>query len=117
MTNSTLDLESKLGFSEQAPDTVGELIQEAAVSTTEAQELARTSLDFLAAIALPTIFRYFFPDVFQQIWRLMVSYIHKERDFSQLAIGLPRGFAKTTFTKIFPIYQTYIHPRLCQQCS
>ena len=104
MTNSTLDLESRLGLGDQPTDAVTELVQEAAVSTTEAQELARTSLDFLAAIALPTIFRYFFPDVFQQIWRLMVSYIHKERDFSQLAIGLPRGFAKTTFTKIFLLY-------------
>ena len=98
------DLEHRLGFDAPQPDHITELIQEASVSTQEAQELARTSLDFLAAIALPTIFRYFFPDVFQQIWRLMVSYIHKERDFSQLAIGLPRGFAKTTFTKIFLLY-------------
>lgn len=102
--NTPADLSAQLGFDAPVADAVTELITEAAVSTAEAQELARTSLDFLAAIALPTVFRYFFPDVFQQIWRLMVTYIHKERDFSQLAIGLPRGFAKTTFTKIFLLY-------------
>ncbi len=100
----TQDIASRLGINDPPVGAAAELIQEAAVSTAEAQELARTSLDFLAAIALPTVFRYFFPDVFQQIWRLMLTYIHKERDFSQLAIGLPRGFAKTTFTKIFLLY-------------
>lgn len=98
------DIADRLGFTEPAAEIFQELTQEASVSTQEAQELAKTSLDFLAAIALPAVFRYFFPDVFQQIWKLMVSYIHRERDFSQLAIGLPRGFAKTTFTKIFLLY-------------
>ncbi len=78
--------------------------KEAGFNASEVHELARTSLDFLAALALPTVFKYFFPDVFQQIWSLLLTYIHKTRDFSQLAIGLPRGFAKTTFIKIFLLY-------------
>lgn len=100
------DIAARLGFTadlESSPE-IQELVQEASVSTQEAQELARTSLDFLAAIALPSVFRYFFPDVFQQIWKLLLTYVHKERDFSQIAIGLPRGFAKTTFMKIFLLY-------------
>lgn len=79
-------------------------VTQTAVSSAEAQDLARTSLDFLAAIALPLVFRYFFPPVYQQIWQWLLSYIHKERDFSQLALGLPRGFSKTTFIKIFALY-------------
>lgn len=79
-------------------------ISTVAVQSLEAQELARQSLDFLAALALPTVFRYLFPPVFKAIWQFLLSYIHKERDFSQLAIGLPRGFAKTTFVKIFLLY-------------
>lgn len=79
-------------------------VSQVAAQSLEAQELARQSLDFLAALALPTIFRYFFPPVFKAIWAWLLSYIHKERDFSQLAIGLPRGFAKTTFIKIFLLY-------------
>lgn len=81
-----------------------EEIQSVGAQADEARELARQSLDFLAALALPTVFRYFFPPVFKSIWSWLLSYIHKERDFSQLAIGLPRGFAKTTFIKIFLLY-------------
>ena len=78
--------------------------QQVAVNSQEVQELAKQSLDFLAAIALPQVFRYLFPPVFKAIWAWLLSYIHRERDFSQLAIGLPRGFAKTTFIKIFLLY-------------
>src|SRR5438067_2531855 len=68
------------------------------------EELARTSLDFLAALAMPTVFRYLFPPVFLSIWQWLLSYIHRARDFSQLAIGLPRGFGKTMLIKIFILY-------------
>ena len=70
----------------------------------EVHDLAKSSLDFLAALALPLIFRYFFPKVYKSIWQWLLSYIHRTRDFSQLALGLPRGFAKTTFVKIFVLY-------------
>src|SRR5574343_488772 len=100
-----MSLIDKLGFSQPSESTSSEVsVQEAAFSTSQVEELARTSLDFLAALAMPAVFRYFFPEIFQQIWQLLLSYIHKERDFSQIAIGLPRGFAKTTFLKIFLLY-------------
>ncbi len=81
-----------------------EPVQEGTFNTLQVEETARSSLDFLAALAMPLVFRYFFPPVFKAIWTWLLSYIHKERDFSQLAIGLPRGFAKTTFIKIFLLY-------------
>ena len=102
-TSSDLNKELELSPSESADPSPDQMV-EGAFNLDEIQNLAKNSLDFLAALALPTIFKYFFPDVFQQIWSWLLSYIHKERDFSQLAIGLPRGFAKTTFVKIFLLY-------------
>lgn len=107
---------SSLGLSDSVPEPIPasaptisqsepvDEVQSVGAQAEEARELARQSLDFLAALALPTVFRYFFPPVFKAIWDWLISYIHKERDFSQLAIGLPRGFAKTTFVKIFVLY-------------
>lgn len=77
---------------------------EAAYNVLEVEENARQSLDFLAMLAMPTVFRYLFPKFYKAVWNWLISFIHKERDFSQLALGLPRGFAKTTFIKIFLLY-------------
>lgn len=81
-----------------------ETIQEINLSTTEVHDACKNSMDFLAGIAMPTVFRYFFPFVFQSVWKWLLSYVHKERDFSQLALGLPRGFGKTSVIKLFVLY-------------
>ena len=100
----------KLGFSGAVDPTALdfpaelETTQEGNFDAAQVQEIARTSLDFLAAIAMPTVFRYCFPDIYKAAWSWLLSYVHKQRDFSQLALGLPRGFAKTTFIKIFFLY-------------
>jgi hypothetical protein len=77
---------------------------EAAFNATEVQDLAKNSLDFLAALALPTVFKYLFPDIFKNIWAWLLQHVHRIRDFSQLAIGLPRGFGKTMVIKLFVLY-------------
>lgn len=97
-----LDAPGNTEHAKQEPD--AEPVQDVSISATEAQEAARNSLDFLAGLALPTIFRYFFPDVFQQMWAWLLSFVHQDRTFPQLAIGLPRGFSKTTFVKLFCLY-------------
>ena len=38
------------------------------------------------------------------IWDFMKSKVHLHRDFSKLAIGIPRGFAKTALMKLWIIY-------------
>lgn len=78
--------------------------QEHTFDATQVQDLARGSLDFLAGLAMPTVFKYLFPPVFQSVWLWLVDYIHKTRDFSQLALGLPRGFGKTGLMKLFVLY-------------
>lgn len=105
---------SKLGFSvsqpasptykeeAQASDEVQ--LSQLSFSAPEVIEAAKNSLDFLAGLAMPAVFKYFFPPVFLAIWQWLISFVHKTRDFSQLAIGLPRGFGKTMLIKIFILY-------------
>jgi len=45
-----------------------------------------------------------FPAMFLAIWQFLLSKIDLNRDFSKLAIGIPRGFAKTTLMKLWIIY-------------
>lgn len=78
--------------------------QEIDIETAQIEQTAKASLDFLAALTLPLVFKYLFPEVFKTIWQLLINYVHRPRDFSQIAIGLPRGFGKTLFIKIFIVY-------------
>lgn len=94
-----------LGEATTGDTTVGEAevdkIQELGASSDQIQALAKQDLDFLAALIMPTIFTYCFPDVFKSVWTWLLSYVDKNRTFPQLALGLPRGFGKTTLMKIF----------------
>lgn len=79
-------------------------LQEASFQASEVSELASKSLDFLAAMAMPTIFKYCYPPVFVSVWDWLTSFSSLTRDFSQLALGLPRGFGKTTLIKLYVLY-------------
>lgn len=72
-----------------------------AVNASEVQELAKVNLDFLAAMLMPTIFAYYFPPVFLSVWQWLLDYVNTSRTFPQLALGLPRGFGKSTLMKLF----------------
>jgi len=80
------------------------VVEEVGASVDEITNLAKLDLDFLAAIIMPLIFEFSFPPVFKSVWKWLLGYIHKPRSFPQLALGLPRGFGKTTLVKIFIIY-------------
>ena len=89
----------------EEPETVEQVgIQQVAVSVEEAHALAKGDLDFLGAICMPDVFEFSFPPVFQSSWQWLLSFVHKVRIFPQLALGLPRGFGKTTIIKIFIVY-------------
>ena len=79
-------------------------VEELGASVEEISNLAKVDLDFLSALIMPLIFEFCFPPVFKSVWNWLLSYIHKPRSFPQLALGLPRGFGKTTLVKIFIIY-------------
>ena len=81
-----------------------EAVNNSSFQIDQVQGAAKNSLDFLAGLAMPLVFKYLFPPVYQAIWQWLLVYIHKKRDFSQLALGLPRGFGKTAVVKIFLLY-------------
>lgn len=79
----------------------------------EAREAAKADPDFLGGIAMPEVFGYCWPPVFRSIWEVLVTYAHANKDededwvekaFAKIAIGLPRGFGKTTVIKLFVLY-------------
>ena len=81
------------------------LVEEVGASATEVQDLAKQDLDFLAALIMPTIFEFCFPKVFKSVWDWLLSpSFYSVRSFPQLALGLPRGFGKTTLVKIYIMY-------------
>jgi hypothetical protein len=81
-----------------------ERVIEGAFEAGEVIHNAKNSADFLCALAMPTVYEYAFPPVYLSVWSWLTEYSHKVRDFSQLALGLPRGFAKTTLMKLFILY-------------
>ena len=116
-----MNLYDKLGLDQTAPHTqisestpeveaqthtsdFHEVVPETAFQIDQVQESAKNSLDFLAALATPETFKYLFPPVYLSVWQWLLTYVHKKRDFSQLALGLPRGFAKTSLMKLFLLY-------------
>lgn len=74
------------------------------VSREEAIANAKGNLNFLAAIAAPEVFAFFFPPVFLAVWQLITDAAHKAGGQIKLAIGFPRGFAKTFFLKLACLY-------------
>lgn len=81
-----------------------EITQTVSADPAEIAQACQESLDFLAAFVMPMIYKYAYPPVFLAVWGWLTSYSFKIRDFSQLALGLPRGFGKTNFIKIYVIY-------------
>ena len=70
----------------------------------EVLEHAKSSLDFLAALALPKIYKYRFPPHVIAAWKMLIEAAHKDEGTEQIALGWPRGFSKTTLVKLFILY-------------
>lgn len=74
------------------------------VNAAEAIKLAEVDMNFLAMLCLYDVMRFKFPPMFVAMWDLMKSKVHIFRDFSKIALGIPRGFAKTTLIKLWCVY-------------
>lgn len=74
------------------------------VSAEDVQKAAKLDLNFLSALVMPLVFKFNFPSVFLSVWTWLLGFAHKKRIFPQLALGLPRGFGKTTLVKLFIVY-------------
>lgn len=79
-------------------------LQPIAVDPQQAIQRAEVDINFLAALCFADHMQYLFPDMFIAMWELLKEKIHLTRDFSKIALGIPRGFAKTTFIKLFIVY-------------
>lgn len=64
----------------------------------------QASLDFLAAVSLPEVYRFPFPPIFHAIWQLLLDALTLQEGEEHIAIGIPRGFAKTVFLKLLVLY-------------
>ena len=64
-------------------------------------------LNFFAHFFLGDSFKYDFPFLFLMLWELLVKTVASMQDYvgiANLVLGIPRGFAKTTFMKLYVIY-------------
>lgn len=81
----------------------GELFSGAA-DAADIAELAKTDLDFLSALAMPEVTEFGWPRVLKAVWAWLLQEIIPRRYFPHMALGLPRGFGKTTLVKLFILY-------------
>lgn len=86
------------------PEEFQEAFSDVVADSKEIQEAAKSSLDFFASLAIPLTYQYAYPDTYLAVWQWITSFAAKTRDFSQLALGLPRGFGKTILLKLFILY-------------
>lgn len=64
----------------------------------------KENLNFFAAVALPEVYQFPFPPILIAVWQLLCRLASKEVGQDRLALGLPRGFAKTLLLKLFVIW-------------
>jgi hypothetical protein len=62
------------------------------------------SLDVLAGTALPMTCELLFPPTYQVMWQYITEEVKKGRGFDRIALGIPRGFCKTTFLRLLALY-------------
>jgi len=70
----------------------------------QAIEGCRSSLDFLAALCVPEIFRFLYPPVLKAIWQMLTTAGLKESGKDRLSLGIPRGFSKTMLLKLYVVW-------------
>lgn len=89
-----------------------ETLQEVALDASEVISAAKEHVDILSALAMPTIYEYQWPPIYKGLWSLLHRYLEKDRAsgdsfedlFAKIAIGFPRGFAKSTFIRLVIVY-------------
>lgn len=79
-------------------------LQEASYNREEVVSLAQQDVNMLAGLAIPTVFQFLFPPVLIAAWQLLCQLVVKVGDFSQVALGIPRGHGKTTLLKLFVLF-------------
>jgi hypothetical protein len=76
-------------------------VEEYAVSPSQAAATAKADFNFLAALVMGADFLFAFPSFYVVLFHLLTQFAKRVEKF---AIGIPRGFAKTTFIKILCVW-------------
>jgi hypothetical protein len=104
IAQQTLEKEFRKKEADAIAQEVADSDNDVNVKHEDAFKAAKESLNFLAAMAMPTVFQYLYPKLFLAAWQLMTDAVGKVRDFTQLVLGIPRGFGKTTLVKLFILF-------------
>lgn len=77
-------------------------LQSTQANVKEVYEKGFHDFQFFAGLCLPDVMRFKFPVLYIAIWLMLVKAISAEdrAKVVRFALGLPRGFAKTTFIKV-----------------
>jgi len=76
-------------------------MEEFTADASNAAELTKQDLNFLGMLSAPEEFTYNFPPFYIALFSLLTSFKAK---IERYAIGIPRGFAKTTFLKLLCLW-------------
>jgi hypothetical protein len=95
--------EGEREFSSVDPSSGDYVTQSGNFDRQQAFNLAKTDLNFLASLAMPTVFTVLFPAIHLALWSLMLEKVGIN-GFFRLLLGLPRGHAKTTLIKLFVLW-------------
>lgn len=81
-------------------------LETAAYDRAELIEAAKVDLNFLGALAIPDQFVCMFSATHLTAWQLLIDAERNSQQdkFPQIALGIPRGHAKTTLLKLFVLY-------------
>lgn len=74
------------------------------VNRDELIEKMRGNLDLFASVCLPDVYKFKFPPLYHAVWQLLTTGGLREAGQEKLALGLPRGFAKTLLLKLFNVW-------------
>lgn len=82
------------------------VISTAAISADaeEVKSAMRADMDTFGKVAMPEDISLDFPEIFKELWILLITAMGSVRDFSKFAVGLPRGHGKTLVLKLLVLY-------------
>lgn len=80
----------------------------AQLTPNEARQRCRDDFNFFSGFSIPDIHEYDYPEFYLEIWLFLISSIydvkHTLHSVFRFALGLPRGHAKTTYSKLLIAY-------------
>ena len=77
------------------------ITNEAALQGDEARAAAKSNLNFLGSLAMPEDFAFWLPPFYLTLFGILTTFA---KPVERYALGIPRGFAKTTFMKLLCIW-------------